>query len=161
MNRIKNIATTAVIIAAIIAGLALLTRNSSESDRQARNTQTAGNQTFDFGRISMAAGKVSHEYEIVNDSGEELKIEKIYTSCMCTEGYLALGGKRFGPFGMPGHAAVPKVNQILSPFEKAKVEAVFDPAAHGPAGIGKISRVVTVETSNGVFEYDFTAEVTP
>lgn len=161
MNRIKNIATTAVIIAAIIAGLVLLTRDSSKPDQGEQNRQTAGNQTFDFGKISMAAGKVSHEYEIVNDFGEELKIEKIYTSCMCTEGYLVIGDKKFGPFGMPGHAAVPKVNQTLSPFEKAKIEAIFDPAAHGPAGIGKISRVVIVETSKGSFEYDFTAEVTP
>jgi hypothetical protein len=55
---------------------------------------------------------------------------------------------RKGPYGMPGHgAAPPAVNARLAAGELANVEVVFDPAAHGPSGLGRIERVVTVESA--------------
>ena len=81
---------------------------------------------------------------------------------MCTKATLKIGDKKFGPFGMPSHVAIPTIRAILSPQETAEVEAVFDPNAHGPAGVGKIERVVTLENNAGepvVFE--FSAMVTP
>lgn len=117
---------------------------------------------FDFGKISMAAGKVSHKFTIENTGQTALTITKLYTSCMCTVATLiTLAGKK-GPFGMPGHAAIPSISETLAPGGRARVEIVFDPAAHGPAGVGRIERVITVETKAGKpLELGFVAMVTP
>lgn len=108
-----------------------------------------GVNNYDFGSISMAAGKVKHQFKIKNTSAQAVTISKMYTSCMCTTATLTTGGKQFGPFGMPGHGAIPKINQTINPNEEATVEVVFDPAAHGPAGVGRIQRSVTVENNAG------------
>lgn len=117
---------------------------------------------YDFGSISMAAGKVKHQFKIKNTSNEALVINKMYTSCMCTTAELMAGGKQFGPYGMPGHEAIPKIQGIVNPNEEATVEVVFDPAAHGPAGVGRIQRTITLENNAGQpVELSFSAIVTP
>ncbi len=117
---------------------------------------------YDFGTISMAAGKVKHEFKIKNTGTSPVNIEKIYTSCMCTTATLAFGAQSFGPYGMPGHGMIPRIDQTLDSLAEATIEVVFDPAAHGPAGIGRIKRVVTVENGAGQpLELEFAATVTP
>lgn len=117
---------------------------------------------YDFGTISMAAGKVTHTFKIRNASEEAVTVNKMYTSCMCTTAELITGGKQFGPFGMLGHGVIPKINQTISPGEEADVEVVFDPAAHGPAGVGRIQRTITIENNAGQpVELLFAAIVTP
>lgn len=89
---------------------------------------------------------------------------------MCTNATLLHGDpsagsgqvKKFGPFGMPGHGFVPKVNDAVNSGEEVSVEVVFDPAAHGSAGVGRIDRVVFVETESGLpLQLKFVAIVTP
>ena len=117
---------------------------------------------FDFGSISMAAGKVNHRYYLANGGPEAVVIRKLYTSCMCTTAEFVKGIRRFGPFGMQGHTDIPSINQDFAPGERAYVEVVFDPAAHGPAGVGPIERVVTIENSAGQpMQLAFSAYVTP
>ncbi|MEK9154817.1 MAG: DUF1573 domain-containing protein [Patescibacteria group bacterium] len=117
---------------------------------------------YDFGTISMAAGKVKHQFKIKNTGSKGVNIEKIYTSCMCTTAVLMMDGKQFGPYGMPGHGAIPKINKTVNPNEEAVVEVVFDPAAHGPAGVGRIQRTITIENNAGqAIELLFAAIVTP
>lgn len=131
----------------------------SDEDREL-TVEEAGN--YDFGTISMAAGEVKHQFKIKNMSGEPVMIDKIYTSCMCTTAELTVRGEQFGPYGMPGHGVIPKINQIINPSEEAIVEVVFDPAAHGPAGVGRIQRTVTIENDGGQpIELQFAAIVTP
>jgi len=115
-----------------------------------------------FGNISMAAGKVSKVYWIKNISGDPLTISKLYTSCMCTDATLITKAGKKGPFGMPGHGPTPRIEERLAPGETAQVEVVFDPAAHGPAGIGQTDRVTTIENGGGLpLELRFSAMVTP
>ncbi len=116
---------------------------------------------FDFGSISMAKGKVKHMYAFKNGSAETLTIRKVYTSCMCTEANLILPGNTIGPFGMPGHAFSPTLNEKVVPGQTIEVEAIFDPAAHGPSGLGEINRAVILETSGGLAQVTFSANVTP
>ena len=117
---------------------------------------------FDFGPISMAAGKVSHRYRFKNESAAPVLIQRIYTSCMCTTATLVKGMRMVGSYGMPGHGPLPEVNEKLVPGEAAYVDVVFDPAAHGPAGLGHTERVVTIETGAGVpLQFGFTANVRP
>ena len=118
---------------------------------------------FNFGSISMAAGKVTHRYRFMNAGTEPIVLGKMYTSCMCTTAALVKSsGRKFAPVGMPGHTPIPALNETLQPNEEAMVEVVFDPAAHGPAGIGPIDRVVTIEHNAGrPLELAFAANVTP
>lgn len=124
---------------------------------------TATETAHDFGTISMKDGKVKHTYQIKNSSDEPLTITKLYTSCMCTTAELTAGDQKAGPFGMQGHGgSIPNISVSLQPGQTAEVEAVFDPAAHGSAGVGEIKRSVFVNTQgNPNFELTFKATVRP
>ena len=156
-------------VAAVLIGGAVLIARPTDPVAQKPENQTAGGvltaaeTSFDFGAISMAKGKVTHAFEIVNSSDASVTITKIYTSCMCTEAILAIDGRRRGPFGMPGHGGfVPGIRETLAPGARALVETTFDPAAHGPAGVGAITRAVTVETGRAApLQLMFSAVVTP
>ncbi|MEW6689268.1 MAG: DUF1573 domain-containing protein [Pseudomonadota bacterium] len=122
----------------------------------------ARENAFDFGSISMAAGKVTHRFWFRNESDAPVLIRKIYTSCMCTTATLVKGMKVINTYGMPGHGFVPPVNESLKPGEAAYIDAVFDPAAHGPAGLGPTQRVVIIEGDSGQrLELHFAANVRP
>ncbi len=110
---------------------------------------SAENLTYDFGKISMAAGTVSQTFKFKNSAETAAKITKVYTSCMCTSALLKFGSEKMGPYGMAGHGFVPPVNKDVNAGEEFEVEIIFDPAAHGPAGVGPISRTVYVENSVG------------
>ncbi len=161
----KKILTVLGLLAAVAAGLILLSwpKNSPKEQGEGQAAASAKTHEFDFGEVSMAKGLIKHSYEIVNSQDESLTIKKIYTSCMCTTASLIRpDGRRVGPFGMPGHGGpIPTLAEELFGSEKAQVEVVFDPAAHGPAGLGRVERFITVETSNGPIELSFTAEVIP
>lgn len=117
---------------------------------------------FDFGKISMAAGNVSHSYGIRNAGAAAFSITSISTSCMCTVATLITPTGKKGPFGMTGHGFTPRLAERLAPGETAQVEVVFDPAAHGPAGIGRTERIVTIGNNGGLpLELRFSALVTP
>lgn len=154
-------------IVAIFAVTAFLSRGASPANPSPAVVAGSGVLSFaetlhDFGEISMSAGKVSYVFPIKNMSVENAVVQKIYTSCMCTEARLLFGGETYGPFGMQGHGSIPVINKIIAPNAEAKVEVTFDPAAHGPAGIGKIDRTVFVENGGGSpVELRFTAFVKP
>ena len=120
-------------------------------------------QSYDFGTISMAKGKVSKAFTIKNPTATPITVSKVYTSCMCTQASLVQNQKRTGPFGMPGHGgSIPTINQEIKAGEEAVVEVVFDPAAHGPAGIGPVERSVFVETlDGGKLNLSFKTQVIP
>lgn len=173
MDNKKNLIISAVIIFIFIVGLIWLgkpTQNQSNisdaasKSRSGNGQLSVGHIDYDFGPISMAKGKVSHAYKIVNPSAEPATISKIYTSCMCTVASLTMqDGQKFGPFGMPGHGGPSgKISTTLEPGQEAELEVIFDPAAHGPAGVGAIDRVAYIETATGQkLELNFTATVTP
>jgi len=117
---------------------------------------------FDFGTISMAAGKVTHDFKVKNTSAEPVITEKLYSSCMCTDAIFVQNGKSSGPFGMPGHGFTPPLKKSIASGEEVVISVTFDPAAHGPAGVGKIERVVRLETKDkGALELEIMANVTP
>ena len=152
----------------VLGGLVLIARPDASgsgatlpaASNAALSVEEANN--YDFGTISMAEGIVKHQFKVKNTGGEAVVINKIYTSCMCTTASLMMGGKQLGTYGMPGHVAVPRINQTMSPNEEAIIEVAFDPAAHGPAGVGRIQRTVTIENNAGQpVELIFSAMVTP
>lgn len=138
-------------------------RAAVNSENQLGGLLSAPETAFDFGKISMKDGKVTHRFTVKNKGTGEVTINKLYTSCMCTNAVLYRSGKKFGPFGMPGHGMIPSINQRLRPGEEVQVEVIFDPAAHGPAGVGRVERVVYLDNdaSPRPFELRIAAEVTP
>ena len=127
------------------------------------NKLSVAESDYDFGSVSIAGGFVTHDFVLTNESAEAVQIREVSTSCMCTEAFLRVGDKEFGPFGMPGHGLVNKrANVTVLPGDKVVVKAQFDPAAHGPAGIGIVKRdVYVVVGENEQVALSFTATVTP
>lgn len=110
----------------------------------------------------MAAGRVSKRFTISNGGTNPVTLTKLYTSCMCTTAALKVGSRSVGPFGMPGHGAIPRIAEVVPAGSQATVDVTFDPAAHGPAGVGRIARTVTLENDGGSpLQLSFTALVTP
>ncbi len=165
MKNILPIVLVVVVTAGMVVLLALISKPGSSSG----STQTGesgleilGEAKFDFGTISMAQGKVRTEFRVKNTAALPVTLTKLFTSCMCTKASLTIGGETVGPFGMPGHIAVPSISETLEPGATATTTAEFDPAAHGPAGVGAINRKVTLENDAGSpLEFGFTAFVEP
>lgn len=157
----------ALVFGAVIGGFMLLGRPATSGKLQGstspRNVSqlAVSESVYDFGTVSMAAGKVSHVFTIKNPTPKPQTATKLYTSCMCTAATLLYKGRQVGPFGMPGHGFIPEISETIAPGEEAAVEVVFDPAAHGPAGVGRIERTVILETSSGSLQLGFAAQVKP
>ncbi len=99
--------------------------------------------SYDVGTIQMKAGNVVKTYEVKNASSATMKLQRIATSCMCTKAKVKVGDKETKEFGMEGMGDKnPPVNLELPSGETAVVTAIFDPAAHGPKGVGPFNRTV-------------------
>jgi len=158
MNQAKNTLLGLAAILVVFGGIVWISnRNSGQAGGKGAATVLQGNgrleakeKSYDFGTVSMANGKVTRAFEITNPSSETVNVKKVYTSCMCTQALIkSSAGREFGPFGMPGHGgASPWANVDVAPGEAIVLEAVFDPAAHGPSGVGVIDRAVYLETNS-------------
>lgn len=124
-------------------------RNSADvSTSQTGTALSVDKLIHDFGTISMKNGNVKTTFKIKNTGDSEITLNKMYTSCMCTQAILKINGVSEGPFGMPGHEFLKTFNHKLQPNEEAEIEVEFDPNAHGPSGVGRIDRTITVEESS-------------
>jgi len=164
----RNLIVGALLLILVLGGLIAAAKPGPAAktpprvELQAQSDLTAAQMSFDFGTVSMAAGKVTHLFPIRNANAAPVIVRKISTSCMCTTAQLVKGGKKLAIYGMPGHGYVPSLNVPLAAQEQAVVEVVFDPAAHGPAGIGRVERYVTIYTGAAQpLELSFNALVTP
>lgn len=165
-SQAKTIVWGAVISVAVLVGLALFTGGDSGKPSTASagaSALTAAETDFDFGSSSMAKGKVTHVYKVKNTTASPITVSRLYTSCMCTQASLVTAKGKAGPFGMMGHGYVPSISEEIAAGEEAQIEVVFDPAAHGPSGIGPVSRQIVVETNDGKdpLTLGFKAVVTP
>ena len=154
-----------VAVLAVFVAFALLAEPGTPGNTGAQagsGSLVAEETSFDFGTVSMAAGKVNHRFVVKNQGSKPITLTKLFTSCMCTVASLVMGGRRVGPFGMQGHGFIPTISEVLEAGQSIEVEAVFDPNAHGPAGVGRIERVVSLENDDGrAVEFNFSATVTP
>jgi hypothetical protein len=101
--------------------------------------------TYDWGTISMADGKVSADFEIANKGEEVLKIYGITTTCTCTTAQFFWEGGNSPLFSMHGRS-----NNVVSidPGQTVNLKVVFDPAYHGPSGVGPATRGVLMKTND-------------
>ncbi len=136
----------------LIVGLAFLQGGKDTDEPSQPLAQVAGIQispeSYDLGNVDLNGGLVTKEYEVKNDTDQTMKLQKIVTSCMCTQAKVSVGDKESRFFGMehPGDRN-PSINYEIPSRETAKVTVSFDPAAHGPQGTGPFDRVVTLTFS--------------
>jgi len=118
---------------------------------------------YDFGTISMRNGLVSKDFTITNPTDQDITLKTLITSCMCTKAFIVKeDGSLKGPFGMPGMSYVPPANELIKAGASLTVRALYDPNAHGPAGVGRIDRFIGLADANGgTLEFEIKANVTP
>lgn len=133
-----------------------LEKQRAESPLQAERRQ------YDFGAIPIDGGNVETVFHVSNTRPAPLKLVAVYTSCGCTTAMLEFADRsQAGPFGMPGHGSLQTdIDRTVEAGEDFTVRVIFDPAAHGPNGLGKVTRVVTLHTADGgTAELAITADV--
>ena len=168
IKKTKNVIILTIALILIIGVMAFVSKDEDPSTlssaKYSSSTLTSSESDFDFKTISMKDGEVSHMFEFKNNGTEPVKIEKVYTSCLCTTAYITdSSGKKYGKFGMQGHGLPAKTNIEVAPGETALVEAIFDPNAHGPSGVGLAQRTLYFETNSAKsprLELSFQAIVT-
>ncbi|OHA44005.1 MAG: hypothetical protein A3G04_02680 [Candidatus Taylorbacteria bacterium RIFCSPLOWO2_12_FULL_44_9] len=135
---------------------------TSSDDQLIKSFLTAKEVLYDFGTISMKNGNVSHLFRVTNSTDNDITIKTVTTSCMCTKAFIVGANGEKGPFGMPGMGFVPPANEILKAGGSFDVKAVYDPNAHGPAGVGPIDRFIFLKESSGeTLELEIKAVVVP
>ena len=167
---LKNISIAAIVLVAILglfawgksAAPAAPASHNAFSGTGVGSRLTADSTFYDFGTISMKNGNVTKDFIIKNQTGEDITISTVVTSCMCTTAYVVSGTMTKGPFGMSGMGYVPPANETIGPGESRTVRVVYDPNAHGPAGVGAIDRFVALnDSSGGTLQLEIKAVVTP
>lgn len=117
---------------------------------QADSPLAADEWRHDFGEIPIDGGDVTTTFTLTNQGEDAAQLAAVYTSCGCTSAVLEFtDGSSVGPFGMPGHGAMPELERNLEPGESFDVQVTFDPAAHGPQGLGSVMRAVNIHTRDG------------
>lgn len=143
----------------IVGGIIFGLLNDSSSENQGRPKIEIAQKEYDAGVISMSDGLVKHTYGIKNIGDDDLKINKIWTSCMCTTAILRTEAGESPEFGMHNN---PIWSQKISPGETGQLEVTFDPAFHGSQGTGLTVRIVyllTNDVQNKKVEVKLTANV--
>ena len=133
-----------------------------EQQTGAESALAASEKLYDFGTISMSKGMVTRRFAITNPTDKNITVSEVVTSCMCTAAYIVEGNSKIGPFGMAGMGFVPKANMLIKAGETRNIDVVYDPNAHGPAGVGAIDRFVELtDTNGGTLQLEIKAMVTP
>lgn len=153
-----------VLTVLVLAGIFILGEKNIDKTGAADKPSVlqASETIYDFGTISMAKGNVEKLFSIANSTDKDITIKTVTTSCMCTKAYIVNGDSEKGPFAMPGMGYVPPANELLKPGESRNIKVVYDPAAHGPAGVGPVDRFVyLVDSNGGNIKLEIKANVTP
>lgn len=106
---------------------------------------TVPETSFDWGNISYSGGKATKIFVIKNEGTDILKLQSVKTSCTCTQAQVTTEQGKSPYFSMHGTSGW--VGEV-GPGKEAQLEVIFDPAFHGPSGVGPITRQVTVETND-------------
>lgn len=128
------------------------------------NTPVAGVSVevphYDLGEVPINGGLVTKTYQITNTTDRDMELLKIVTSCMCTSANVATSDGETKYFAMEmGGDKNPLISLKLKKGEVANVNVRFDPAAHGPAGVGPFDRVVSLYFDGGIKELTFAGTV--
>lgn len=148
MSEKKFIAGILITAMVLLGGGFYLASNLSQTSQIEKIEGTKASvekTTHDWGKIGMNDGDVSVVFNISNKGAKPLKLFNVKTSCMCTTAQLIFKDKKSPVFGM--HTKSSYVLEVPS-NETAKLKVTFDPAYHGPQGVGSITRQILVQTND-------------
>ena len=159
-NETKFIIGAALVTLGLIVGLTFFISAKGAQEKTLVTTEIKGIEAtpghYELGDIPIKGGVVTKEYEIKNTSGQDIELIKIVTSCMCTKASVKAESGETRLFAMEmGGDRNPFISLKIKKDETAKATVIFDPAAHGPAGIGLIDRVVSLYFDTGLKELTF------
>jgi len=165
----KNSLIIGIIVVLGLAVLMLLGRDTTQNQATTApalsgpiGSLEAPEKFYDFGTISMKDGLVEHVFKVSNTSGQDVFVKKLTTSCMCTNAFIEGAGGEKGPFGMEGMGYVPPADELIKAGESRDIKVVYDPNAHGPAGVGRIDRFIYLADASGrALKFEIKAVVTP
>lgn len=103
---------------------------------------------YDFGEVSVRKGTVTALLTVKNVGKNDLIIDYMETSCMCTEVSLIVDGKESPKFGMRMHGTNP-VNwwENLTSGEEAKLKVYYNPRVHSELR-GALTRIITIHSND-------------
>lgn len=147
----------------VAAGVFLAGKTSTPSgvSRNSRASAVVDSATKDWGEIGINNGKVEAGFPIKNTGSDTLKLYNITTSCMCTLAHLTINGADSPSFRMGDRSSY--VGEV-APGSEAVLKVVFDPAYHGPNGLGPVTRQALVETNdpqNPKLQFSMSGTVVP
>lgn len=149
-KKVKKAVFVYVPILLIIAGLSFALINYLSREKEEKHLGTpkieVSPQEYDAGTISLTDGLLKHTFEIKNKGVGDLKIDRIWTSCMCTTARLRVGENESEEFGM--HSNPMFWSQKITPDQTGFLEVSFDPAFHGSEVTGSVIRAVYLSTND-------------
>lgn len=148
MNDKKIIIGLAVLTLVILGGGVYVVSSTSAPTRitSSQNAKVEVDQKiFDWGNIPYSGGNATKAFTIKNTGTGILKLTNIKTSCDCTKAQIAIDGKVSPYFSM--HSTSSWVGEV-APGREAQLTVIFDPAFHGPTGVGPIERLISMETND-------------
>ncbi len=101
---------------------------------------------YDWGTFPYKSGNKTKTFKIKNAGTGVLKLLNVKTSCHCTKAYVTILGNESPTFGMSGFSSW--VGEV-PPGKEAELTVIFDPLYHGLAGVGPLSRFVSLDTNDG------------
>ncbi len=145
----KKIIIGLVVLTLLILGGGIYVLSIASAPTQITSSQNAkvevGEKTFDWGNIPINGGNATKTFTIKNAGTGILKLTGVKTSCTCTKAQILIDGKTSPYFSM--HTTSSWVGEVPSGKE-ARLTVIFDPAFHGPTGVGPMERLISLQTND-------------
>lgn len=161
---IKYLIIFIIVFIVLIGGFAVLVSNKDAQETKissikldSKTVEVTPNND-DWGLIPIGGGIVEKTYEVKNLTTGTLNLKRIVTSCMCTKASFEVGENKSAFFGMEMSGDKnASINISVGPNQIATLRVRFDPAAHGPQGVGPFDRVISLTFSDpaGIKEIKF------
>ena len=149
MNNKKIIVGFIIVTLLMLGGGVWVLSNTTANPVKITSSQNAkvsiDTKSYNWGQIPYSGGNATKTFAIKNSGTEILKLSNIKTSCTCTKAVLEIDGKNSPYFSM--HSIASWVGEVAA-GKTAKLTVIFDPAFHGPTGVGPIERLISIETND-------------
>jgi hypothetical protein len=145
-NKLTGVVLLGMVVL-MAGGLYLAYRSSTPDTIKSTEEAKAVTQVVnkELGVVGINQGLQVTDFIIENGGSEELLLYDVTTSCMCTVAQVESGGVISPEFVMGKRSS--HVMKVL-PGSSATVKMIFDPAYHGPGGIGEVTRQVMMRTND-------------
>lgn len=130
----------------------------TESAPEDRAIISLNKEVYDLGNVSQSKGIVTTFFEIKNEGGSDLIINRLETSCGCTSASIVYQEKEGPKFNMPGHDINEKIEDwqiTIASGAVAQLKVYYDPNMHVNFR-GTATRTISIFSNDPI---DFQKEV--